>query len=106
MNGNVNLYSALGSHEVLLMALYTDWPSPFFHHSFIFIFIFIWRHGSEWIARGTLNPHIVGSNSSAASWLLCNIFGKDVNFMCASPHQGVKLVPRSDGVWRNNVHSK
>ena len=61
---------------------------------------------AEWIAHGTLNLHIAGSNLSAASWLLCNITGQDVNSMCASPHQGVKLVPGSDGERRNNVHSK
>ena len=58
------------------------------------------------IVCGTLNPHVAGSNCSAASWLLCNIFGKDVNSMSVSPHQGVKLVPGSDGEWRINVHSK
>ena len=61
---------------------------------------------AEWIARGTLDPHVTGSNLSAASWLLCNILGQDVNSMCASPHQGVKLVPGTDSEWRNNVHSK
>ena len=44
--------------------------------------------------------------SQSASWLLCNILGQEVNSMCASPHQGVKLVPGSGGEWRNNVHSK
>ena len=61
---------------------------------------------AEWITCDTLNLHIVGLNLSAASWLLCNILGQNVNSMCASPHQGVKLVPGSDGEWRNNVHSK
>ena len=27
-----------------------------------------------------------------------------MNSMCASPNLGVKLVPDSDGEWRNNVH--
>ena len=61
---------------------------------------------AKWIAHGTLDLHVVGLNLSAASWLLCNILWQDVNSMCASPHQGVKLVSGSDGEFRNNVHSK
>ena len=61
---------------------------------------------AKWIACETLNLHIAGLNLSATGWLLCNILGQDVNFMYASPHQGVKLVPGSDGEWRNNMHSK
>ena len=44
---------------------------------------------AEWIARGILNPYVVGSSLSAASLLLCNILGQDVNSMPASAWRGM-----------------